>query len=503
MPALGSSNVFSGLERAGSGTGIAWICIVLLVAGGSPLPAQQDARALSPSDIAELYSDSIVQILVETGDTGVKQGTGFPLAEDGVFATSLHLMDGATQVWIRSAAGEKWELESIQAYDVSHDLVVLRVGTQGLSVPPLGDSSGMEIGDPVVVIGNPLGLTRTVTDGILSARRRPGDSNEDDPFASELLGVPDCELLQISAPVAPGTSGAPVFDLTGHVVAIEMGGLSAGALDLNFAVPVEGLKPLEETYQGLDLESLQWIIDEERHDAAAEYLENARLALELNDPVTADTELNKALARFPRFAEALLLKSQLLIAQEEPDLAEELLLEATKLAPYSTEIWQALGDLYLDNDINGSRRLNRARTCFEKVLELEPGHSGAAFGLGALLLSESRVDEAIDMLESAFRDDPTLTMAGFVLGQAYVERERFSDAADIFDDVLWEDPEFAPAHFGRAWVAYFLDEIGEERTHWERFFELVEGDERYGAMLEEALRFLRAVRPDLLPWRYR
>ncbi len=108
-----------------------------------------------------------------------------------------------------------------------------------------GDTSTLRRGDVIYVISNPLGLVGSVSEGILAAVREPSTNESDDADPMDLLGsLSKGRLLQISAGVSPGSSGAPVFDEYGYVVGVVAGGMGAGQLDINFAVPAEVLLPL-------------------------------------------------------------------------------------------------------------------------------------------------------------------------------------------------------------------------------------------------------------------
>ena len=109
-----------------------------------------------------------------------------------------------------------------------HDLALVRVEAQGLPALTLGDSDAMRAGDPVVAIGNPLGLEDTVSTGIVSARRKV-----DGGF----------EVLQVSAPIAPGSSGGPLLNDRGQVIGISTA-LMQGGQNLAFGVPVRYLAAL-------------------------------------------------------------------------------------------------------------------------------------------------------------------------------------------------------------------------------------------------------------------
>ena len=175
---------------------------------------------LSPAEIAARGLPSVVTIRTPRG-----LGTGFVVRSDGWIATNLHVLFGAARVKITLRDARELDVVELLAVSVDHDLALVRIEARGLSALTLGDSDAMRPGDPVVAIGNPLGLEDTVSNGLVSARRRAEDGSE---------------VLQISAPIAPGSSGGPIFNDHGEVVGVATAVLQAGQ-NLNFGVPVQYL----------------------------------------------------------------------------------------------------------------------------------------------------------------------------------------------------------------------------------------------------------------------
>jgi S1-C subfamily serine protease len=193
----------------------------------APAPAAPaPPHTLSTADIAAHGLPAVVTI--RTDET---LGTGFVVRADGWIATNLHVIVGGphVKVTLRDLRGDR-ELEVVDVLAASpeHDLALLRVQAHGLPVVSLGDSDAMRPGDSVVAIGNPLGLEDTVSNGLVSARRTLD------------AGV---EVLQISAPIAPGSSGGPIFNDRGEVIGVATAVLEQGQ-NLNFGMPARYLVPM-------------------------------------------------------------------------------------------------------------------------------------------------------------------------------------------------------------------------------------------------------------------
>ncbi|MEZ4400735.1 MAG: S1C family serine protease [Kofleriaceae bacterium] len=187
--------------------------------GPKPTPAPAKPEPLTPKQIVERSKPAIVR--VEVGDDRV--GTGFVIDGAGVIATNLHVVVGSADIRVRTLDGAVLTVDRIVALDLDHDLALLGVTVaRPLPALTLGDSSVVAAGDPVLAIGNPLGvLDYTVSDGLISSVREV---------------APDVTLLQISAPISQGSSGGPLFNGFGEVIGVSTAVFTEGQ-NLNFGVP--------------------------------------------------------------------------------------------------------------------------------------------------------------------------------------------------------------------------------------------------------------------------
>jgi S1-C subfamily serine protease len=197
--------------------------ILLATASGVGRAEKPASQKLTVAQIAEKAIPSIVQI--RAGDS---LGTGFVAASGGRIATNLHVIRGVSEVTIITADGRETKEVEVMAVDPAHDLALLRIGRRDLTPLTLGVAAELKPGEHVVAIGNPLGLGNTISDGLVSAVRKLSDTSS---------------ILQISAPISPGSSGGPVFNDAGKVIGISTLIVQEGQ-NLNFAVPVDALKPL-------------------------------------------------------------------------------------------------------------------------------------------------------------------------------------------------------------------------------------------------------------------
>jgi serine protease Do len=196
----------------------------IVACGGAP--RRKEGAKLTPKEIAERSKPGIVR--VETGDERV--GTGFVLEPGGLIATNLHVIAGASEIRVRLLDGTTANVTHVAAVDGDRDLALIEIDPPSkLTVLSLGDSDKVAAGDPVVAIGNPLGvLDYSVSDGLISSVR----------VLTEELTV-----LQISAPISQGSSGGPLFNPYGEVIGVATA-IFTGGQNLNFAVPANYLKPM-------------------------------------------------------------------------------------------------------------------------------------------------------------------------------------------------------------------------------------------------------------------
>ncbi|HEY3829557.1 MAG TPA: trypsin-like peptidase domain-containing protein [Solirubrobacteraceae bacterium] len=175
----------------------------------------------------------------ESEQQGTATGSGFVVNSNGTILTNWHVVENAVKVTVTFEHSKTVNAEVI-GKDPSNDLAVLRIPTEGLTLHPLtlGDSSHAEVGEPVLAIGNPFGLSRTLTTGIISALQRHITA----PNGFEIFNI-----LQTDAPINPGNSGGPLLNAVGEVIGInsqiETGGSgSDGSVGIGFAVPINTAK---------------------------------------------------------------------------------------------------------------------------------------------------------------------------------------------------------------------------------------------------------------------
>lgn len=201
--------------------------------------------------VSAAVSNAVVSIAIATGN-GKALGSGVIFDKEGHIITNNHVVAGASQIQVTLADGRVYEAETTGT-DPATDLAVIQLkdAPDNLTVAQLGDSDKLATGQDVMAIGNPLGLSSTVTTGIISALDRPviNSQSEDGSGGGSPSSAVYTNAIQIDAAINPGNSGGPLFDEKGRVIGITssiatMGNSSggeggSGSIGIGFAIPVK------------------------------------------------------------------------------------------------------------------------------------------------------------------------------------------------------------------------------------------------------------------------
>jgi S1-C subfamily serine protease len=166
---------------------------------------------------------------------GTASGSGFVIDDQGHILTNAHVVDGAQRIEVKLGEDAEPVDAKLVGKDPSTDVAVLQVDPDQVDLHPLslGSSSDVQVGDPVVAIGNPFGLERTVTTGIVSALQRQIEAPN---------GFTISDVIQTDASINPGNSGGPLLDENGQVIGINSQIATAGgegSVGVGFAVPID------------------------------------------------------------------------------------------------------------------------------------------------------------------------------------------------------------------------------------------------------------------------
>lgn len=217
-------------------------------ASNNSQPSNDNADGgLTPSQIYEKTSPGVVLIQALVSESvespfgqqqqqGESTGTGFVVSKDGFIVTNAHVVQGAKTATVRFGEDKAVDAK-VMGSDLNSDLAVLKVDPKDHELTPLelGTAKGLKVGDPVVAIGNPFGLDRTLTTGVVSALARK---------IQGLNGFSISNVIQTDAAINKGNSGGPLLDAAGRVIGVnsQIQTESGGNVGIGFAVPADKVK---------------------------------------------------------------------------------------------------------------------------------------------------------------------------------------------------------------------------------------------------------------------
>ncbi len=253
---LGGLTVAVAALALGAGPHSTRVVVAPAPVAAAPAPASSLGAGLGAHQIYRRTAPSVVAVQSTLGSSAASYspfgdgagpaptatGSGFLVRADGLIVTNDHVIDGARSVLVSFGANlDQSRAASVLATDPSHDLALLKIDATALKLAPLalGDSTGVQVGDPTYAIGNPYGLDRTLTTGVVSALQRSITAPN---------GVAIAHVIQTSAALNPGNSGGPLLDGAGRVIGVnsQIAGASGagggGSVGVGFAVPSDTVR---------------------------------------------------------------------------------------------------------------------------------------------------------------------------------------------------------------------------------------------------------------------
>jgi len=386
--------------------------LLVLAAVTSCFAASSAASELKPADILARVRPSVVTLITyDAKGKEMSQGSGFIATPDGAVVTCWHVVSGASKVKVIRFNGTSWIALGLLAWDTERDFAILKVSDSKLPAIPLAASDTVRQGDRVLVVGSPLGLDQTASDGMVSAVRA-------------LEGAP--KIIQITAAVSPGSSGGPVLNMQGEVIGIAAFILTEGQ-NLNFAQTVDAVKAKLSVANKVTAFAQ---VSSDPSDTDAEKL-CRRGWLEMPDDDNApgaSAKYKKALSFFE---------------------------EATKRHPGYAPGYFGLGTAY--DDLG---RYNDAVDSYKEAIRLKPDYADAHNNLGTAYGDLGRYNEAVDSFKEAIRLKPDEAKAHYNLGIAYGDLGRYNDAVDSFKEAIRLKPDKANAHYTLGLTYWLLDDRG-------------------------------------------
>lgn len=409
-------------------------------------------------------------VAIETFDARgekLSRGSGFFIGPDRV-VTNRHVIENAYKAEIHSFSGAVYPVKGVLAIDAEGDIALLRVEAPANQVRPLTlDRTSPQEGESVVVIGNPLGLEGSVTNGIVSAVR-------DIPTFGR--------IIQITAAISPGSSGSPVVNMLGQVIGIASLQITGGQ-SVNFAIPSERISQLQDGVL-LSLSDLVATSGRNKRARAVQYFRDGLSYLSKDDCEKALPYFEKAVESDSNYAEAwaqtgfcrekLGRHSEAIEASRKavslrPSAesyfnlglahyylkqyreAAENYRNAIRLDPYNAaDAHYALGLVYRDWG-----RADEEIQAYKQAIKLKPDYVSAYERLGSRYLRSKKYPEAIETYKQITSLKPGDANAPNNMGEAYYEMGLTTDAVEAFKQAIRMKPDFGKAYYnlGRTYMA--------------------------------------------------
>ena len=407
-------------------------------------------------------------VAIETFDAKgatLSRGSGFFISGDKVI-TNRHVIEKSSRVTVHLLDGKTYVARGVLALDGEGDLALLQIDApQGAAYPLSIEKIAPQEGESIVVVGNPFGLEGSVSNGIVSAVR-------------EIPGYG--KIIQITAPISPGSSGSPVVNMRGQVIGVATLQAAEGQ-SLNFAVPSERIAQLKtgdlQTFSSLNTET-----QKNRRAAAQSFYSQGLGILSRDDYAKAVGYFEKATEIDPNYAEAWYqagfcygmlgrhneaLRASRQAAKLRPDWAEtfvnigassfalgqfkdaaEAYRQSTKLDPNNADSQYALG-----LSLNKLNRADEEILAYKRAVALKPDFANAYEQLGAAYFRQKRYVEALTVFEQLKTYKPDAKTYNY-LGESYFELGKTEESVEAFNNAVSFNPNFDRARFnlGRAYV---------------------------------------------------
>jgi len=401
--------------------------ILACIAVISSVYAQENLTAL----IKEVSPSVVLVITYDEEGEELSGGSGFFISEDGDVITNRHVIQGAYYAEVKTADEKVYDVKEVLAEDKEGDLIRLSVDIPRDAVHVLGISDSLpEVGERVIVVGNPLGLEQTVSDGIVSAVREiPAFGN----------------IIQITAPISSGSSGSPVVNMKGKAIGVASFQMVEGQ-NLNFAIPGERVAELTSGKGQTFAERKAAITEEWVSSAEGLYWKGVQLVW-AEDYQKALFYFKEAVKKNPSYVEAYFAigycKGELALYSEAIDAYKQ----AIRINPDDVDAYFNLGLTY-----GNLERYHEAIEAYKQAIRIDPYHAKAHHNLGVIYGNLGLYSEAIEAYKQAIRIDPDYAKAFYSLGWAYSELGLYSEAIEAYKQAISINPDYAEAHYNLGWA---------------------------------------------------
>ena len=409
-----------------------------------PLTAETELTKL----VNEIRPAVVTVIVYDINQAVANIGSGFFIDKYGHLITNYHVLDGKYTAEVKTAEGNTYPIKLIVADNKATDLVKVLVDIPRKKFKWVKTADSLpSIAEQVLVVGSPMGLEQTVSEGIVSSIR-------------EIPSVG--EFFQMSAPISPGSSGSPVINLKGQVVGVATFQMVRGQ-NLNFAVSIKSVRKLKPVKA--DMSMPLWTFNNSLNQPGlAEKLCRQGYSFSINGEDQKALEFfQEAIEKDPGNTMAWNGLGYCHVGMNNPAAALKAYQQAIKTNPGDETLYYNLGNYYVKLG-----QPQEAIKAYGQAIRMMPAFEEAHFRLGVVYSQLGRLDEGKNAFETVIRLNPDAVPAHFSVGMAYAQLGRYKDALKANQEVLRIDPGFAPAHNNIGMVHKRLGNAGLEIESYKR-----------------------------------
>jgi tetratricopeptide (TPR) repeat protein len=379
------------------------------------------------ADADTIYKENsgavVVVVSVDGKGRPIGQGSGFIVREDGAVVTNYHVISMAADVKIKLGM-KVLDVEGVLHADPENDLAIVKMEGKGYPKVRIGDTNNLRVGEKIYVIGSPQGLENTISEGILSGIREIDRERK---------------ILQMTAPISPGSSGGPLFNSNGEVVGVATF-LIAETQNLNFAMPInlilaaltkkELVSPQEACQVDFNETAACWYYQGLAFGTTGQF-ERAAEAFKRSlavDSKKTETYINLGVsyANMRRYREAV-----------------EMLTEAVKIEPDHPDALSKLGTVY-----GQMGKYKESLAVLKKSADLKPDNPENYYGMAVTYGKMGDFPESIKAAKEAIKLNPKYAEAHGLLGFAYASTGKHKEAASAYKAAIRLEPDNPLPHFG-------------------------------------------------------
>jgi tetratricopeptide (TPR) repeat protein len=433
-----------------------WLLFLILI----PAVPKTSAQDLLPDLVRRIKPSAVAIETFDARGEQLSRGSGFFIDSNRV-VTNRHVIENAYRAEVHSYNGYVYPVKGVVAVDAEGDIAVLRIEAPAGQVRALSlDRTSPQEGESVVVIGNPFGLEGSVTNGIVSAVR-------DIPTFGR--------IIQITAPISPGSSGSPVVNMHGQVIGVATLQITGGQ-SINFAIPSERISQLQSGGTLLSLSELVAASGRNKRAKAVQAFRDGLSFLSQDDcekalpyfekAVESDSNYAEAWAqagfcreKLGRHSEAIEASRKAVALRPSAESyfniglanyylrqyreAAESYRQSIRLDPYNgADAWYALGLVYRDWG-----KADEEIQAYKQAIRLRPDYTSAYERLGARYSRSKKYSEAIEIFRQLTALKPGDANAPNNMGEVYFESGKFPEAADAFRQAIRLKPDFGQAYY--------------------------------------------------------